>query len=215
MILVRKEGGSQLKFSSYIPVILASGSPRRKELLESLGIQFEINPSNVDEPVNFTDSDFQGYVQLLAERKGDAVSKTAHESLVIAADTIVVYNGEVYPKPATPEEAVNFLETFAGNTHSVYTGVCLQYRGRTVVFSEETRVTFKPLDKQLIKAYVNSGDPMDKAGGYGIQTAGALLVEKIDGDYLNVVGLPLSKLVEVMRDEGFIELIGGELADDS
>lgn len=215
MIVVRKEGGSQLKFASTIPIILASGSPRRKELLQSLGIQFEINPSNVDEHVNFTDGDFHGYVQLLAERKGDAVSKTAQESLVIAADTIVVYNGEVYPKPATPEEAENFLEAFSGNTHSVFTGVCLQFCGRTVVFSEETKVTFKPLDKQLIKAYVNSGDPMDKAGGYGIQTAGALLVEKIDGDYLNVVGLPLSKLVEVMRDEGFIELIGGELIDDS
>lgn len=203
-----------MEFTSYVPIILASGSPRRQELLKSLGIRFDVRPSNVDEHIDLVAGDFSGYVQQLAQRKADAVSKDAKHSLVIAADTIVVFGGEVYPKPSTAEEAERFLTAFAGETHSVFTGICMQYCDRTIVFSEETKVTFKPFDVFLIKAYVDSGDPMDKAGGYGIQTAGALLVEKIDGDYLNVVGLPLAKLVDVMREEGFIDLKGGVYADD-
>lgn len=203
-----------MKFVSNVPIILASGSPRRKELLQTLGFHFEVLPSNADEAIDLIDEDFNGYVERLAQRKAKVVSETEKHSLVIAADTIVVFNGNVYPKPSTAEEAVKFLTSFAGKTHSVFTGICLQYGERTISFSEETKVTFKPLDEILIKAYVDSGDPMDKAGGYGIQTAGALLVEKIDGDYLNVVGLPLSKFVDVMREEGFLELKGGVFADD-
>ena len=203
-----------MKFVSNVPIILASGSPRRQELLQTLGFHFEVIPSNADENIDLTDGDFNGYVELLAQRKAEAVSAIEKHSLVIAADTIVVFNGAVYPKPSTAEEAVRFLTSFAGETHSVFTGICIQYDERTITFSEETKVTFKPLDEQFIKAYADSGDPMDKAGGYGIQTAGALLVEKIDGDYLNVVGLPLAKVVDVMRNEGFIELKGGVFADD-
>src|SRR5690606_4601248 len=128
------------------------------------------------------------------------------DAFVIAADTIVVFDGEVYPKPSSKEQAESFLRRFAGKTHSVFTGVSILGNGISNVFSVETKVTFKGLDDKLIRAYVDSGDPMDKAGGYGIQTSGALLVDRIDGDYLNVVGLPLSRLLEILREEGIVLL---------
>lgn len=195
-----------MEFTVNGPIILASGSPRRRELLEKLGIPFDSMPSNVDENVELIDGDFKDYVQKLAVKKGSAVADNKQDALIIAADTIVVFEGVVYPKPATVEQAEQFLKKFSGKTHSVFTGVCIKGKGKEIVFSVETKVTFKELDESLLKAYVVSGDPMDKAGGYGIQTAGALLVEKIDGDYLNVVGLPLSKLVETLRQEGLLVL---------
>lgn len=193
-----------MEFITNTRVILASGSPRRQELLRNLGIQFDIMPSDVDEVVELVDGDFADYVQKLAVKKAAAVSEMHTEALIIAADTVVVFDGEVYPKPASKQQAESFLRRFSGNTHSVYTGVSILGKGISKVFSVETKVTFKELDDQLLQSYVDSGDPMDKAGGYGIQTAGALLVEKIDGDYLNVVGLPLSKLVETLREESII-----------
>lgn len=193
-----------MEFMTNMPILLASGSPRRQELLRNLGIQFDIMPSNVEEVVELVDKDFADYVQKLAVKKAAAVSEMHKEALIIAADTIVVFDGEVYPKPTSKKQAESFLRKFSGNTHSVFTGVSILGKGISKVFSVETKVTFKELDDQLIRAYVDSGDPMDKAGGYGIQTAGALLVEKIDGDYLNVVGLPISKLVETLREEGII-----------
>ncbi|MGN7388444.1 Maf family protein [Sporosarcina sp. SAFN-015] len=199
-----------MEFMTEVPIILASGSPRRQELLRNIGIPFETMPSNVEEVVEWTEGDFEEYVQKLAVKKGAAVSKEKPDAVVIAADTIVVFEGEVYPKPSSKEQAESFLRKFSGNTHSVFTGVSIIGNGLSKVFSVETKVTFKKLDEQLLQAYVDSGDPMDKAGGYGIQTAGALLVDKIEGDYLNVVGLPLSKLVETLRNEGIILLKEGE-----
>lgn len=197
-------------FISKRPIILASGSPRRQELLRNLGIPFDTMPSNVEEVVELVDKDFADYVQKLAVKKAVAVSEMRSDAFIIAADTIVVFDDEVYPKPSSKEQAESFLRKFSGCTHSVFTGVSILGNGLSKVFSVETKVTFRELDDQLIRAYVDSGDPMDKAGGYGIQTAGALLVEKIDGDYLNVVGLPLSKLVETLRKEGIILLKEGE-----
>lgn len=193
-----------MRFSVKQPIVLASGSPRRQELLRNLGIPFDTMPSNVEEVVELVDSDFADYVQKLAVKKAVAVSEMRSDALIIAADTIVVFGEEVYPKPSSKEQAESFLRKFSGKTHSVFTGVSILGNGLSKVFSVETKVTFRELDDQLIRSYVDSGDPMDKAGGYGIQTAGALLVEKIDGDYLNVVGLPLSKLVETLRKEGVI-----------
>lgn len=195
-----------MEFIAKGPIILASGSPRRKELLGNLGIPFDTMPSNVEEVVELVDGDFADYVQKLAVKKGAAVSELRPDAFVIAADTIVVFDGEVYPKPSSKEQAESFLRRFAGKTHSVFTGVSILGNGISNVFSVETKVTFKELDEQLIRAYVDSGDPMDKAGGYGIQTSGALLVDKIDGDYLNVVGLPLSRLLEILREEGIVLL---------
>ncbi|MFC5603961.1 Maf family protein [Sporosarcina koreensis] len=195
-----------MEFIAKGAIILASGSPRRQELLSNLGIPFDTMPSNVEEVVEFKKGDFADYVQKLAIKKGAAVSERRPDAFTIAADTIVVFDGEVYPKPSSKEQAESFLRTFSGKTHSVFTGVCILGNGLSKVFSVETKVTFKELDEQLIRSYVDSGDPMDKAGGYGIQTAGALLVDKMDGDYLNVVGLPLSKLVETLRNEGIVLL---------
>ncbi|MFS0689866.1 Maf family protein [Sporosarcina sp. 179-K 8C2 HS] len=195
-----------MEFMADTPIILASGSPRRQEMLRNLGIPFEIMPSDVEEVVELVDNDFADYVQKLAVKKAAAVSQKRTNAVIIAADTIVVFAGEVYPKPSSKGQAESFLRRFSGKTHSVFTGVSILGNGLSTVFSEETKVTFKVLDDQLIRAYVDSGDPMDKAGGYGIQTAGALLVEKIEGDYLNVVGLPLSKLVETLRKEGIVLL---------
>ncbi|WP_262173460.1 Maf family protein [Saccharococcus sp. Marseille-Q5394] len=195
-----------MEFIAKGPIILASGSPRRQELLRNLGIRFETMPSDVEEVADLEEGDFAEYVQKLAVKKAAAVSEMRSDAFVIAADTIVVFEGEIYPKPSSREQAESFLRKFSGNTHTVFTGVSILGSGFSKVFSVETKVTFKELDDQLLKSYVDSGDPMDKAGGYGIQTAGALLVEKIDGDYLNVVGLPLSKLVQILREEGVILL---------
>ncbi|MDN4607142.1 Maf family protein [Sporosarcina highlanderae] len=199
-----------MQFISNRQIVLASGSPRRRELLGVLGIPIKVLPSNIDENVELIDGDFNVYVQKLSMKKADAVAKQEPDAVVIAADTIVVFEGEVYPKPGTEEQAEAFLKKFSGKTHSVFTGVSVLGAGKEIIFSVETKVAFKALDEQLIKAYVDSGDPMDKAGGYGIQTAGVLLVDKIEGDYSNVVGLPLSKLVEILRSEGIIQLKEGE-----
>lgn len=204
-----------MKFTVTKPIILASGSPRRQELLKLAGIPFDVQVSHADENIELINNDFKGYVQQLALKKASVVAENNPEALVIAADTIVVYEDVLYPKPASTEQAETFLKTLSGNTHSVHTGVCLMEGGKSLLFSEETKVTFRSLDDGLITAYVQSGDPMDKAGGYGIQTAGALLVSKIEGDYLNVVGLPLSKLVGQLREEGYINLKEGEQFLDS
>ncbi|MDW0118105.1 nucleoside triphosphate pyrophosphatase [Sporosarcina thermotolerans] len=199
-----------MQFISERQIILASGSPRRRELLGVLGLPIKVLPSNVEENVELIDKDFNDYVQKLAVKKAAAVANMKPDAVVIAADTIVVFKDEVYPKPATKEQAETFLKTFSGKAHSVFTGVSILGGGKEIVFSEETKVVFKELDDKLIKAYVDSGDPMDKAGGYGIQTAGVLLVDKIEGDYSNVVGLPLAKLVEILRRERIIQLKEGE-----
>ena len=199
-----------MEFTTKQAIVLASGSPRRQEMLGNLGIPFETMPSDVEEVVELLEGDFNDYAEKLAFKKAAAVSELRPDAIIIAADTIVVFEGKVYPKPGSKEQAESFLSAFSNNTHSVFTGVSILGNGLSTVFSVETKVSFKKLDEQLIRAYVDSGDPMDKAGGYGIQTGGALLVEKIEGDYLNVVGLPLSKLVEEMREAGIIQLKEGE-----
>lgn len=195
-----------MQFISEREIILASGSPRRRELLSILGLPIKVLPSNVEENVELIDKDFNDYVQKLAVKKASAVAMVEPDAVVIAADTIVVFGDEIYPKPETNDQAETFLKKFSGKTHSVFTGVSIIAGGKDIVFSEVTKVVFKELDDNLIKAYVDSGDPMDKAGGYGIQTAGVLLVDQIEGDYSNVVGLPLAKLVEILRRERIIQL---------
>ena len=204
-----------MRFESVKPVILASASPRRKEILGLLGFPFTIIPSDVSEDLELENDDFQEYAQKLAAKKAWAVADHEPDSIVIGADTIVVHEGKVYPKPESKEQAKAFLKAFSGNTHTVITGVGLCIDGAIRTFAVETKVTFRDLDNPLIDAYVESGDPMDKAGGYGIQTAGALLVQKIEGDYYNVMGLPISKLTETMRKFALIALKDGDLSSDN
>ncbi|BAQ11580.1 Maf-like protein [Bacillus sp. OxB-1] len=197
-----------MKFMATKPVILASGSPRRKELLGLLGFPFEVIPSHVSEDLAIDDMDGRQYVEALAKEKTMAVAQLHDSAIVIGADTIVSLDGRIYPKPDDAEEAKRFLEELSNNTHTVTTGVGIYVNGEVVTFSVETKVTFRELDIALIDAYVASGDPMDKAGAYGIQTAGALFVDKIEGDYHAVVGLPIAELAARLQGLGLIS-IGG------
>jgi septum formation protein len=199
-----------MKFMITKPVILASASPRREEILSLLGFPFTVIPSNISEELDVKNGDFEEYARGLASMKTRAVADNEPRSIVIGADTIVVHEGKLYPKPESKEQATLFLKKLSGKTHTVITGVGLYIDGFTRTFSVETKVTFRELDDVLIDAYVESGDPMDKAGGYGIQTAGALLIEKIDGDYYNVMGLPIAKLTEHMRRLAFMALKVGD-----
>lgn len=188
-------------------IILASTSPRRKELLAFLRLPFEVMPSHVDEstPESWTP---QQIVETLAVRKAEAVTNIAAQSeeagLVIGSDTIVVLDGVVLGKPVDHADAVCMLTALQGRTHRVYTGVaCIHtVTGQKLVRHRQTEVMMKTLSHEQIVAYVNTGEPSDKAGAYGIQGMGAMLVESIQGCYFNVVGLPLSLLSDMLSDFG-------------
>lgn len=202
-----------------IPVlILASASPRRSELLGLLGIPFRIIVSNVPEndipekadkllsETDFMDAASEASV-CLARRKATAILTDNPESVVIGADTLVVTDEEILGKPETFDQAVNMLRYLSGKAHKVFTGVSIQSKGRSSEFCSEASVTFYPLDdvqETLIQKYVASGSPMDKAGAYGIQDEGALLISYVEGDYYAVVGLPISRLARELSTFGII-----------
>ena len=183
-------------------IILASGSPRRKELLEQIGVRFAVVTANVDEtpPEGLSHREV---VEVLAQRKCEAVASEHPDAFVIAADTIVVFKDEILGKPKTSERAIEMLQKLNDSTHQVITGVAYQLLDREIKasFSVSTEVTFHKLTDELIERYVASGEPLDKAGGYGIQGLGAALVKRVEGSYWNVVGLPLSEVVEVLVRE--------------
>lgn len=184
-------------------IVLASGSPRRKELLAKLNIDFEIITSDVDENIDFVSP--EEMVENLALRKAKAVfdSLDDNDLLVIGADTIVYYDREVLGKPEDEEEARAMISMLSERTHQVYTGVALCTRINGAIsfktFHDKTDVTFYPIDRFDIDAYIKTGSPMDKAGAYGIQDDFAIHVKKIEGDYNNVVGLPIAKLYQEMK----------------
>ena len=194
-------------------IILASASPRRRELLSLVTDNFEVLTADVDERAAEIKMEEDGVPALrvsehLAEIKAKAVYDTLTEeekenSIVIGADTSVILDNIIFGKPANREEAVNMLSLLSGHTHVVATGVCIFAGQEKLVFTEETRVEFNELDdyqKALIEAYIDTGSPFDKAGGYGIQDMGALLVKCIDGDYANVVGFPVSRLARKLSN---------------
>jgi len=184
-----------------VPLVLASASPRRRALLAQIGLAPTVAPTGADE--TWPDGDPGPAVEALALRKGRAaVDGGDHPgALVLAADTVVVLDGDVLGKPETPDEATAMLARLSGRTHTVYTGVALLHGDRAETVHAATRVTFADLRPDEIAAYVATGSPMDKAGAYGIQDdLGALLVARIDGEYTNVVGLPLRTLYESLRD---------------
>lgn len=192
--------------------ILASGSPRRKELLSAIGIDFDVVVSDADENSISKDAPVEIYVQELALLKAAATAKNVlkkKKALIIAADTIVTLDGKILGKPQDEDDAFNMLSELSGRTHAVYTGYCIMRisDGFTVCNRVKTEVTFKLLDDEKIRSYIRTGEPMDKAGAYGIQGLGALLIEKIDGDYFNVVGLPISSLADTLSGEFDIELL--------
>lgn len=182
-------------------LILASQSPRRRELLGLITEHFLVRPTGCDESLACADP--AEHARQVALRKcAAAVEAAGAEDAVIAADTVVYLDGVLLEKPAGPEEAAAMLRRLSGHTHTVCTGVAVAFRGETRSFVQQTRVTFHHLSEALIRWYVSTGEPMDKAGAYGIQGKGALLVAGIEGDYANVVGLPVSPLFRLLLDMG-------------
>lgn len=186
--------------------ILASASPRRKELLELAGFQFEVIPSFIEEKISKTLAPCELVMELALEKANDVFCKHGQKDcVVIGADTIVVYRDEILGKPADKAEAYDMLSMLADRTHQVYTGVALviSKKGRvhTNTFYESTDVTFCPISREDLHAYIETGDPLDKAGAYGIQGSFAIHVKCIHGDYNNVVGLPVSRLYQELLTE--------------
>ena len=179
-------------------LILASGSPRRKELLSLFGVPFVIRAADIDETMDPEKSPFDE-VARVSRLKAMAVTREK-DDLVIAADTIVVCEGRVLGKPHSREEALSMLRLLSGRDHQVMTGCTVARGEKTETFTEVTDLHFRPLKDTEIARYVDSGEPMDKAGAYGIQGGAALFCEKIVGDYYNVMGLPVCRLGQVLRE---------------
>lgn len=183
-------------------IILASGSPRRRELLAGLGWNFEVIPPQVDEKKIDGEPPAE-LVKRLAEEKASSVASRFLGNWVLGADTVVALEGRILGKPNSEGEAAEMIAELSGRTHSVFTGVALiAPDGRKLINAEETRVTFRPLEKEDILAYIALGESMDKAGAYAIQERGTLLAERIDGCYSNVVGLPLFRVSQMFAEMG-------------
>lgn len=183
-------------------IILASASPRRQELLNYVFDEFECIPADIDETVPESVSP-ENSAEYLAVKKAEHIAASFPDALVIGCDTVVVHNGVVYGKPSDKADAEKMLCSLSGKKHSVITGVCLCLNGRKHSFSDVTAVEFYNLSPQEISAYIATGSPMDKAGAYGIQDRKFLPVKAIEGDYFNVVGLPIGRLKR--EAESFIE----------
>ena len=191
-------------------IILASASPRRKEILQNTKLKFEVQKSEIEEAV-FEEESPESMVVRLAYEKAFDVAQKNREKLVIGADTIVVLGDEVLGKPKDEEEAFDMIQKLSNKTHRVITGISLINLKKGIVVNDYqvSYVTFKDLSEDSIKDYINTKESLDKAGGYGIQGYGALLVEAIQGDYFNIVGLPISKLSDLLKDHFDINLFYG------
>jgi septum formation protein len=192
------------------PVILASQSPRRRELLTLVGIAHAVQPADIDEAY-LTGETPRVHCERLAREKAHVVASRHWEALVIGSDTIVVVDGDVLGKPRDEAHAAEMLARLSGRAHMVMTAVAVQWRGVEVSAVEEVGVTFHKLTPEDIRAYIATGEPMDKAGAYGIQGYGATIVQRVDGDYFAVMGLPLQRLVRLMGELGVRYRFGGAL----
>jgi len=179
-------------------VVLASASPRRHELLDLVGISHDVDPADIDESMHGAELP-PAHVERLAREKALRVASRQSGALVIAADTVVVLDSQIMGKPRTEADAVSMLTALSGATHTVVTGMACAFNGDLVSSVDVVSVTFRTLSQDEIKEYVATGEPMDKAGSYGIQGYGATIVRRIDGDYFAVMGLSLVRLVEVMQ----------------
>ncbi len=188
-------------------VILASASPRRVELFKQFHIAFEAIPSDIEEMTRPDESAVQNVMGLALE-KALKLANSHSDALIIACDTIV-YDGRILGKPSSREEAYSMLLSLSGKTHEVFTGIALVHIDSDKKFVDYvcTKVTFNHLSEREINAYLDTGEPFDKAGAYGIQGYGSLLVDKIDGDFFNVMGLPLSKLNKMLKQHFQLEMI--------
>lgn len=212
-------------------IILASASPRRRELLGQMGAEFQVLPAEGEEVITSTEPD-QVVLELSRQKAREAAERVrksgwegnreekfslaeekeqkAEGVLILGADTVVVLDGEILGKPENPADAVRMLEKLSGSTHSVFTGVTLILQRpeseEVISFFEETKVYMHRMTEQEIEAYVDTGEPLDKAGAYGIQGKGAVYIERIAGDYNNVVGLPIARIYQELRKSG-IEIL--------
>lgn len=184
------------------PLILASQSPRRSELLERLGLRFEVIPADLDERYLPGETP-AGHAERLARDKANAVAATRTDALVIGSDTIVVVDGEVLGKPRDQHHAIEMLLRLSGREHEVCSGIAVVGEGRVESGLERVRVRFRPLERRAVEEYVATGEPMDKAGAYGIQGFGSAIVEGIDGDYFAVMGLPVVRMLGLLQRFGW------------
>jgi len=174
-------------------IILASQSPRRKQLLSLLGLEFEAIPADIDEQIDFN-NDLVSEIEKLSYQKANHIYKDHKDALVIGSDTIVKINNDILGKPKTYEEAKKMLEMLSNNTHEVVTGVSIIVGDKVETFSSIAKVTFYPLDEKEIDDYIKTSEPMDKAGAYAIQGIGAKFIKSIEGDYYTIMGLPIGEL---------------------
>jgi len=182
-------------------IVLASASPRRQELLRNAGIEFAVQPASIDE-IRITGEAATDFAKRMAREKAQAVRKSLREEWILAADTIVVVVGEVLGKPTDDEDATCMLRLLAGREHQVITAVCLLGADFEDVRSESTTVYFSPMSDAEIRDYIATGEPMDKAGAYAIQGIASRWIAKIEGDYSNVVGLPVDLVWRMLREHG-------------
>ena len=183
------------------PIVLASGSPRRKQLLEMLRIPFRVIAPDVDEHV-LPGERPDAYVTRLSRAKAQAVLPLAPGDVVLAADTTVVLGGKIFEKPTSPAHAVEMLEQLQGKTHEVLTAVAVAENGRLEQALDVSRVTFRPNTRGVLEEYVATGEPLDKAGAYAIQGLGAPLIERVEGDFFGVMGLPLRLALDLLARFG-------------
>ena len=190
------------------PIVLASGSPRRRQLLEMLRIPFRVIAPDVDERV-LAGEGAEAHVTRLSRVKAEAVAARAPDDVVLAADTTVVLEGEIFGKPDSAAHAVAMLMRLQGRTHEVMTAVAVMRGGDVAQALDVSRVTFRPADEPTLAAYVATGEPLDKAGAYAIQGLGAPLIERVEGDFFGVMGLPLRLALDLLGRFGRPYRFGG------
>lgn len=176
-------------------IILASASPRRKEILELADLKFDVMPSDAQEITTKTAPN-EVVMELASLKAKDIYKKSEKQSMIVGADTVVAYQGQILGKPTDEADAKRMLTMLSGQTHEVYTGVCVIKDGKTKTFYEETKVTFYEISDEQIDHYIKTGEPMDKAGSYGIQGKAAVFIKGIEGDYYNVVGFPIARFLQ-------------------
>lgn len=183
-------------------IVLASSSPRRAQLLAMLDLRFDVEPADIDERYA-PGEEAAAHAERLAREKAMAVASRRSDALVIGSDTVVVLDGDVLGKPGDDDDAVRMLLRLQGREHTVATGIAIAYAGQIRSDVERVRVRFRAFDTERARAYVATGEPMDKAGAYGIQGYGAALVERIEGDYFAVMGLPVARMIRLLESLGF------------
>ena len=176
-------------------IILASASPRRKEILELADLKFDVMPSDAQE-ITAKTAPNEVVMELASLKAKDIYKKSEKQSMIVGADTVVAYQGQILGKPTDKADAKRMLTMLSGQTHEVYTGVCVIEDGKTKTFYEETKVTFYEISDEQIDRYIKTGEPMDKAGSYGIQGKAAVFIKGIEGDYYNVVGFPIARFLQ-------------------